>query len=388
MAFAPIFRPTEQEFRDFAKFVQGIEPVLAKVGICKVVAPLSWRNQIHLENLDDLRITKPVQQLVTGAQGIYRVMQIEKRAMTVGAFRSLANKQKLVEEDAPYDIIERKYWKTIASISPMYGADMSGSLMKEQVQEWNLNHLDNLLTKVDVVVPGVNQPYLYFGMWKAMFPWHTEDLDLYSINYLHFGRPKAWFCIAPEHRERFERIAQGFFPEDHKECAQFLRHKMYILSPSVLQKYNMPFTRVLQEEGEFVLTYPGAYHSGFNHGFNCAESVNFAFDSWIRIGEKAKICKCVPDSVRLNMSMFLGPVDPKVEVLSAAALETDQPTAHETAPSVCGHPVDEVHPVKTELPEDCQEAKADRNQSEFVGSSIKSPIGSGASSDSSLRTDP
>lgn len=172
-----------------------------------------------------------------------------------------------------FDDLERKYWKNLTFVSPIYGADVSGSIYDEVsyfylcifdylyifgslamyilghlqppvliqiiyispvwcyliryrhlvaivkiatiwvdvvkrkfsftsikllqgIQEWNIGHLNTLLDMVEqecgIVIEGVNTPYLYFGMWKTTFAWHTEDMDLYSINYLHFGQPKSW----------------------------------------------------------------------------------------------------------------------------------------------------------------------------------------------------
>lgn len=48
----------------------------------------------------------------------------------------------------------------------------------------------------------------YFGMWRSFFGWHKEDFDLLSINYLHFGDPKMWYCVSPKHQDKFERMAQ------------------------------------------------------------------------------------------------------------------------------------------------------------------------------------
>jgi hypothetical protein len=52
---------------------------------------------------------------------------------------------------------------------------------------------------------------------------------------------------------------------------------------------------LVQQCGEFVVTFPRGYHAGFNLGLNCAESVNFALESWLDIGRRAKACECVSD---------------------------------------------------------------------------------------------
>ena len=80
--------------------------------------------------------------------------------------------------------VEELFWKNISYSPPLYGADLSGTVMAAGA--WNLSSLDTLLNAcLTRPIQGVNQPYLYVGSWKTMFAWHKEDLDLYSINYLH-----------------------------------------------------------------------------------------------------------------------------------------------------------------------------------------------------------
>lgn len=311
------FRPTMEEFKDFNKYVAYIESQGAhRAGLAKVIPPKEWRPRQTYDDIDDVVIPAPIQQVVTGQSGLFTQYNIQKKAMTVGEYRRLANSEKYcTPRHQDFDDLERKYWKNLTFVSPIYGADISGSLYDEDVVQWNIGNLRSILDMVErecgTIIEGVNTPYLYFGMWKTTFAWHTEDMDLYSINYLHFGEPKSWYAIPPEHGKRLERLAIGFFPGSSQGCDAFLRHKMTLISPIILKKYGIPFSRITQEAGEFMITFPYGYHAGFNHGFNCAESTNFATLRWIDYGKVATQCTCRKDMVKISMDVFVRILQPE-----------------------------------------------------------------------------
>ena len=108
--------------------------------------------------------------------------------------------------------LERLFWRGCGVGKPaMYGADLPGSLFSRNVGSslvgntgaqlkknkgitgpipWDVSNLPSALTRLlprGMKIPGVNTPYLYFGQWKTAFSWHLEDMDLHSINFLHWG---------------------------------------------------------------------------------------------------------------------------------------------------------------------------------------------------------
>ncbi|KXJ18313.1 lysine-specific demethylase 4A [Exaiptasia diaphana] len=310
-----VFRPTRAEFSDFSAYIRKLESHGAhKAGIVKIVPPNEWVPRRNY-NAVDIDIPAPIHQVITGTQGLFQLFNVQKKKLSYKEFKAMANDESHKPPKGDFEELERKYWKNLTFNAPTYAADISGSLFDKDVKEWNISKLNTILDLIQkeygVKVEGVNTPYLYFGMWKATFAWHTEDMDLYSINYLHFGAPKTWYAVPPEHGQRLERLAAGFFPGSQQSCSNFLRHKMTIISPQVLKKFSIPFDKVTQEAGEFIVTFPFGYHCGFNHGFNCAESTNFASERWIDYGKKAHVCQCKKDSVKICMDAFVKKYQPE-----------------------------------------------------------------------------
>jgi hypothetical protein len=67
----------------------------------------------------------------------------------------------------------------------------------------------------------------------------------------------------------------------------YLMQLTTVISPAQLSAEGVPVYRLFQQPGDFVITFPQAYHAGFSHGFNMAEACNFALVDWLEFGRKA-----------------------------------------------------------------------------------------------------
>ncbi|XP_075388914.1 lysine-specific demethylase 4D-like [Tenrec ecaudatus] len=269
------FRPTMEEFKDFNKYIAYMESQGAhRAGLAKIIPPKQWTARENYDDVDDILIASPVQQVTTGQTGVFLQYHEKKKSMTVEEYRHLASTDRYrTPTHRDVDDLERTCWKSRLYNSPIYGAGVCGSLF---------DHLT----------------------------WHTEDMDLYSINYLHFGEPKTWYAVPPEHGARLERLARELFPGSSSGCANFLRHKVALIPPRVLRENGIPVGRITQGAGEFMVTFPYGYHAGFNHGFNCAESINFATLRWVNYGKAASQCSCGEARVTFPMDAFVRILQP------------------------------------------------------------------------------
>ena len=205
-----------------------------------------------------------------------------------------------------YEELERLYWSyhlIDRSDDPIYGADVPASLIDSDFKIWNVgteeifNDFGRRLTQSE------EGSYLYFGMWRSTFSWHIEDMDLYGINYHHYGAPKSWYCVPPEHGYKLELVARELFPEWANICFNFLRHKVCMISPELLARRGVKVHKVVQEERDLIIVFPHAYHAGFNHGFNIAEASNFGSPRWVEHGKRHRACSCSQASSAVKIDM-------------------------------------------------------------------------------------
>ncbi|PIO59580.1 PHD-finger [Teladorsagia circumcincta] len=263
-----------------------------------------------------------------------------------------------VPKDVPDDAVEREFWRilfdTEETVSVKYGADLitskvgSGFPRKgddhrgidaKQKQlyanhAWNLNNLpvlkESVLSHIETGISGMMVPWVYVGMCFSTFCWHTEDHWTYSINYNHWGERKIWYGIGGDNASKFEETVRKLAPGATVQKDIF-HHMTTAVNPAVLIAMGVPIWTVHQNAGEFVITFPRAYHAGYNEGLNFAEAVNFAPIDWLSRGRQCiseyadvrRFCvfshdelvlKMASSSEKLGIAMSLATLDEMLEV--------------------------------------------------------------------------
>ncbi|PVU93708.1 hypothetical protein BB559_003191 [Furculomyces boomerangus] len=244
-------------------------------------------------------------------ESTYSLQEFQKKSNNFKkkTFSDFLNKNRnLSTSQIPPEEVETKFWQLVDSLDNdtfvEYGADLSSTIYgsgfptsernhsdKYSYNKWNLNNfpyldksLFNFLTED---INGMTSPWLYAGMCLSAFCWHNEDHYSYSVNYMHWGEPKTWYGIPGDQSDLFEHVMKKSLPELFEADPNILFHLVTMMSPKVLKENNVKVTIADQYPGEFIVTFPQSYHSGFNQGFNFNEAVNFITADWIKYGESS-----------------------------------------------------------------------------------------------------
>lgn len=225
----------------------------------------------------------------------------EDSIYTIDKFREIC---KQYERDIPPNELEETFWRRVNylnhSLTVRYGADIPypTGTTNSSTHPMNLINLPknkrSLLRHFttdnrDDEISGMTLPWIYVGARYSTFCWHMEDHYTMSANYQIEGKPKVWYSVPPTSTFNFGRLLYNITPDLFTKDPNMIHQLTSLISPydPIFKKYDVEVFKIVQNPGEFIITFPQCYHAGFNTGFNINEAVNFTTDFWIDFGMRA-----------------------------------------------------------------------------------------------------
>lgn len=218
-----------------------------------------------------------------------------------------------IEIGAWKDLVRRSQRKCRApNKQPVYAINIRDSLFDED-EPWNFNNFGIEHSIIHghqhELMNGIQNSYVNIGMLYTWFCIHCEDSNLASLNYLHSGEPKHWICVPKSEGPKLTKAIIDLLNSKYEySCETVYRHKCFIVEESFLLKHDIKYTKLVQHPGEFVFTLYGAFHWGWNAGFNVCESMNLASPKFKQIYEEVSLCKptCEYSSMPILVHQKLG----------------------------------------------------------------------------------
>ncbi|TRY94328.1 hypothetical protein DNTS_016633 [Danionella cerebrum] len=173
---------------------------------------------------------------------------------------------------------------------------------------WNLTVLPNnsgsILRHLGAV-PGVTVPWLNIGMVFSTSCWSQDPNHLPYIDYLHTGADCIWYSIPAEEKSKLDKVVHTLLQANGTPGLQMLE-KNVMISPEVLCREGIKVHRTVQQSGQFVVVFPGAFVSRVSCGYSVSETVHFATPQWMNLGyEAAKDLKCRKIAKPFSMEKLL-----------------------------------------------------------------------------------
>lgn len=384
---APIFHPTEEEFKDTLKYIASIRSRAEPYGICRIIPPTSWKPPSILEEKNVWENSEFVAQIqrIDGHQVqpapentaiSYDTTETKRRKgmkvamdshlgnrstctpnqenvqecdyepkpgpkFSLKTFKKLADefkfqyfnykdKNKIMGSDINSAIRQQHWEPSVENIEGEYGrivqnpteeikvfcgntleaGDFSSGFPIPTVSDppeantypeyvksgWNLNNMlsvpGSLLSFESPEAAHKFSPRVHVGMCFSPLKWKVEEHRLYSLCYMHLGEPKVWYSVPGRFDVNFETVWKKYIRDMYAEHPYMHDNMVMQLSCSVLKEESIPVYRCVQHPREFVLVFPGAYHSGFDCGFNCSEATSFAPLEWLPHGQNVVELHC------------------------------------------------------------------------------------------------
>ena len=177
-----------------------------------IECPTSWRGKFKgytEKQLKKKKCTLRLERLKKTSEGCHLREYVKQDVKKITFTRFKIKNEKKTKTFDSADAMDRSIFEEDCLKPVEYANNNEGSLFPPTFKECNVDKLNTLLQHMTYAygefteqkgfsrnkVAGISSSMLYFGTYASTFPWHTEDADLPSVNYMHQGAAKIWFSI-------------------------------------------------------------------------------------------------------------------------------------------------------------------------------------------------
>uniref|UniRef100_A0A8C4NGA0 Jumonji and AT-rich interaction domain containing 2 n=1 Tax=Eptatretus burgeri TaxID=7764 RepID=A0A8C4NGA0_EPTBU len=155
---------------------------------------------------------------------------------------------------------------------------------------WNLTELPsnpNSTLRHLGALSGVTVPWLNIRMLFSTSIWSRNPFHLPCIDYMHTGADNIWYSVPASQQQQLEEVVKSLLQEVGQDLTGLELLQTSMVSPSALHHAGVLVYRTVQQSGQFLVTFPGAFTASVSCGYCVSEAIPYGPTSWLPTGYQA-----------------------------------------------------------------------------------------------------